>query len=89
VQFVAPDSYTITLAISLFRRMVVGGVGWLPGSIVGSAFIIFVPNIAEGSRRASPAPCSACSCPRHLPGAAWRTAGRHRRPATGRQLKKN
>jgi branched-chain amino acid transport system permease protein len=27
--------------------MVVGGVGWLPGSIVGAAFIIFVPNIAE------------------------------------------
>src|SRR6185437_15613813 len=32
VQFVAPDSYTITLAISLFLGMVVGGVGWLPGS---------------------------------------------------------
>src|SRR6201996_834311 len=48
VQFVAPDSYTITLAISLFLGMVVGGVGWLPGSIVGSAFIIFVPNLAEG-----------------------------------------
>ena len=48
VQFVAPDSYTITLAISLFLGMVVGCVGWLPGSIVGSAFIIFVPNIAEG-----------------------------------------
>ncbi|MCA1451872.1 branched-chain amino acid ABC transporter permease [Bradyrhizobium sp. BRP22] len=48
VQFVAPDGYTITLAISLFVGMVVGGVGWLPGSIVGSAFIIFVPNIAEG-----------------------------------------
>ena len=48
VQFVAPDSYTIVLAISLFLGMVVGGVGWLPGSIVGSAFIIFVPNIAEG-----------------------------------------
>ena len=47
VQFVAPDSYTITLAISLFLGMVVGGVGWLPGSIVGSAFIIFVPNVAE------------------------------------------
>ncbi len=47
VQFVAPDSYTITLAISLFLGMVVGGVGWLPGSIVGSAFIIFVPNMAE------------------------------------------
>jgi len=48
VQFVAPDSFTITLAISLFLGMVVGGVGWLPGSIVGAAFIIFVPNIAEG-----------------------------------------
>jgi len=47
VQFVAPDGYTITLAISLFLGMVVGGVGWLPGSFVGAAFIIFVPNIAE------------------------------------------
>lgn len=47
VQFVAPDGYTIVLAISLFLGMVVGGVGWLPGSLVGSAFIIFVPNIAE------------------------------------------
>jgi branched-chain amino acid transport system permease protein len=48
VQFVAPDSYTIQLAIALFLGMVVGGVGWLPGSIVGAAFIVFVPNIAEG-----------------------------------------
>jgi branched-chain amino acid transport system permease protein len=47
VQFVAPDSYTITFAIQLFLGMVVGGVGWLPGSIVGAAFIIYVPNIAE------------------------------------------
>jgi len=47
VQFVAPDSYTINLAIAIFLGMVVGGVGWLPGSIVGSAFIIFVPNVAE------------------------------------------
>ena len=47
VAFVAPDSYTINLAINLFLGMVVGGVGWLPGSFVGAAFIIFVPNIAE------------------------------------------
>jgi len=47
VQFVAPDSYTITLAIALFLGMVVGGMGRLPGSIVGSALIIFAPNIAE------------------------------------------
>jgi branched-chain amino acid transport system permease protein len=44
---VAPDGYTIQLAIALFLGMVVGGVGWLPGSLVGSAFIVFVPNIAE------------------------------------------
>ena len=47
VQFVAPDSFTIQLAIAIFVGMVVGGVGWLPGSLVGSAFIVFVPNVAE------------------------------------------
>jgi branched-chain amino acid transport system permease protein len=47
VQFVAPDSFTIQLAIQLFLGMVVGGVGWLPGSLVGAAFIVFVPNMAE------------------------------------------
>ncbi len=85
VQFVAPDSYTITLAISLFLGMVVGGVGWLPGSFVGSAFIIFVPNIAEEHlqgplRRRVRRP----AVPRHLPDAARREADRHRWPATGR-----
>jgi branched-chain amino acid transport system permease protein len=44
---VAPDGYTIQLAIALFLGMVVGGVGWLPGSLAGSAFIVFVPNMAE------------------------------------------
>ncbi len=48
VQFVAPDSYTFQLSIALFLGMVVGGVGWLPGSLAGAAFIVFVPNIAEG-----------------------------------------
>jgi branched-chain amino acid transport system permease protein len=47
VAFVAPDGYTINFAIALFLGMVVGGVGWLPGSFVGAAFIIFVPNMAE------------------------------------------
>jgi len=47
VSFAAPDSYTVSLAIALFLGMVVGGVGWLPGSLAGSAFIVFVPNIAD------------------------------------------
>jgi branched-chain amino acid transport system permease protein len=48
VQFVAPDAYTVQLAIGIFLGMVIGGVGWLPGSLVGAAFIEFVPNVAEG-----------------------------------------
>ncbi|MDN4984314.1 branched-chain amino acid ABC transporter permease [Bradyrhizobium sp. WYCCWR 13022] len=47
VQFVAPDGYTIQLAVALFLGIVIGGVGWLPGTLVGAAFIVFVPNIAE------------------------------------------
>src|SRR6186997_2243953 len=39
---------TLAFGVSAGITGVVGGVGWLPGSIVGSAFIIFVPNIAEG-----------------------------------------
>ncbi len=48
VQFVAPDSFAFWLSIALFVGLVVGGVGWLPGALVGGAFIVFAPNIAEG-----------------------------------------
>ncbi|WP_238529695.1 branched-chain amino acid ABC transporter permease [Pseudooceanicola batsensis] len=48
IQFVAVDSFTFHLAILLFVGMVVGGIGWLPGSLVGAAFVVFVPNIADG-----------------------------------------
>ena len=47
VQFVAPDSFTLVLSIAILVGLVVGGVGWLPGAIVGGAFIVFVPNVAE------------------------------------------
>ena len=48
VQFVSPDSFTLALAVAFLVGMVIGGVGWLPGSLLGGAFILFVPNIAEG-----------------------------------------
>ena len=48
VQFVNPDSFSFTLSIALVVGLVVGGVGWLPGALFGGAFIMFVPNIAEG-----------------------------------------
>ena len=47
IQFVAPDSFTFTLAIALFVGLVVGGVGSIPGTLFGGAFVLFVPNIAE------------------------------------------
>ena len=47
VQFVSTDAYPILLSIAIFVGMVVGGVGWLPGTLVGGAFIVFVPNVAE------------------------------------------
>lgn len=47
VKFVAPDSFTFMLSVALLVGIVVGGVGWLPGALIGAAFIVFVPNVAE------------------------------------------
>ena len=47
VKFVAPDSFTFQLSVSLLVGLVVGGVGWLPGALIGAAAIIFLPNFAE------------------------------------------
>lgn len=47
IQFVAPDSFTFLLSISLLVGLVVGGVGSIPGSLFGGMFVLFVPNLAE------------------------------------------
>jgi branched-chain amino acid transport system permease protein len=47
VKFVAPDSFTFALSVALLVGLVVGGVGWLPGCLIGAAAIIFLPNFAE------------------------------------------
>jgi branched-chain amino acid transport system permease protein len=47
IAFVAPDSFTLLLSVSLLVGLVVGGVGWIPGAIFGALFVSFVPNIAE------------------------------------------
>lgn len=54
VQFVAPDSFTLFLSISLLVGIVVGGVGTLYGAIFGALFIMFVPTVAENISKAAP-----------------------------------
>ena len=51
VQFVAPDSFTFLLSVSLLVGLVIGGVASIPGSLVGGLFVLFVPNIAESISR--------------------------------------
>ncbi|MBV1707463.1 MAG: branched-chain amino acid ABC transporter permease [Hyphomicrobiales bacterium] len=47
VGFVAPDSYSVFLSLSLLVGMVVGGLGSLWGMLAGAIFIEFVPNLAD------------------------------------------
>jgi len=54
VQFVAPDSFTILLSISLFVGIVVGGLGSISGALFGALFIEFVPNFADQISKAAP-----------------------------------
>lgn len=54
VQFVAPDSFSFPLSITLFVGLVVGGVDSIVGAIFGGAFIEFVPNIANDISKAAP-----------------------------------
>ncbi|HEX3347970.1 MAG TPA: branched-chain amino acid ABC transporter permease [Acetobacteraceae bacterium] len=54
VQFVSPDSFGSFLSIVLFVGLVVGGVGSIPGTILGAVFIEFVPLVAQGISDAAP-----------------------------------
>jgi branched-chain amino acid transport system permease protein len=47
IAFVAPDSFTIFLSIALLVGLVIGGVGSIPGCLLGGLFVLYVPNIAE------------------------------------------
>jgi branched-chain amino acid transport system permease protein len=54
VQFVAPDSYTVFLSITLLVGAVVGGLSSLSGALYGAVFIQFVPKLAEQVSKAAP-----------------------------------
>jgi branched-chain amino acid transport system permease protein len=54
IQFVAPDSFTVFLSITLLVGVVVGGLASIPGAIFGGLFVQFVPNLAEQISKAAP-----------------------------------
>jgi branched-chain amino acid transport system permease protein len=54
VQFVAPDSFGVFVSIYLFVGLIVGGVSSIGGTLIGAAFIEFVPNIADKVSKAAP-----------------------------------
>jgi len=54
IQFVAPDSFTVFLSISLIVGVVVGGLASIPGAIYGALFIQFIPNVADQISKAAP-----------------------------------
>ncbi|MDQ2763069.1 MAG: branched-chain amino acid ABC transporter permease [Pseudomonadota bacterium] len=54
VQFVAPDSFGVFVSIFLFVGLVVGGVSSIGGTLLGAAFIEFVPNFADKISKAAP-----------------------------------
>lgn len=54
VQFVAPDSFSVFLSITLLVGAVVGGLSSLSGALYGALFIQFVPQLAEQVSRAAP-----------------------------------
>ena len=54
VQFVAPDSFTIFLSITLLVGVVIGGLASISGAFFGAVFIQFIPNIADEISKAAP-----------------------------------
>lgn len=54
VQFVAPDSFTSFLSLSLLVGIVVGGLGTLSGALYGALFIQFIPTLADTVSKAAP-----------------------------------
>jgi branched-chain amino acid transport system permease protein len=54
IQFVAPDSFTVFLSISLLVGVVIGGLASISGAIYGALFIQFVPNVADELSKAAP-----------------------------------
>ena len=54
IQFVAPDTFTVFLSITLVVGIVIGGLASISGAIWGALFIQFIPNVADQISKAAP-----------------------------------
>ena len=54
VQFVAPDSFGITISFAFLFGSVIGGIFSISGALYGAMFLLFVPNISESISKAAP-----------------------------------
>jgi branched-chain amino acid transport system permease protein len=54
IQYVAPDSFSGLLSLSLLTGAVIGGLGSLAGPFLGALFVQFVPNLAEDLSKSAP-----------------------------------
>jgi branched-chain amino acid transport system permease protein len=54
IAYVAPDSFTAFLSITLLIGAVIGGMASISGAVFGAFFIQFVPNWAQDISKAAP-----------------------------------
>ncbi|POM23031.1 High-affinity branched-chain amino acid transport system permease protein LivH [Actinomadura rubteroloni] len=54
IAFVSPDSFTVNLSIMLLAGIVIGGLGSTYGPLLGGAFVMYVPTVAQGLNEAAP-----------------------------------
>ncbi|MFD6269680.1 branched-chain amino acid ABC transporter permease [Nocardia asteroides] len=54
IAFVSPDSFALTLSVTLLAGLVVGGLGSTWGPLLGGLFVMFVPSFAQDVNQAAP-----------------------------------
>lgn len=54
IAFVSPDSFAVTLSVTLLAGLVVGGLGTTWGPVLGGLFVMFVPSFAQDVNQAAP-----------------------------------
>jgi branched-chain amino acid transport system permease protein len=53
-QFISPDTFSVSLSISLLVGSVVGGATSVLGALLGAAFVVLLPNLADDVSKAAP-----------------------------------